>query len=90
MATVGEFVVTVVGSFDGERSHGTWTVVPGSGTGDLVGIVGTGSFKAGPSPQASYQLSHMSFRDTHLGSVGRPGLEPGTLGLRVPCSSQLS
>ena len=22
--------------------------------------------------------------------VGRPGLEPGTLGLKVPCSSQMS
>jgi Protein of unknown function (DUF3224) len=54
----GEFVLTALGSFDGELSQGTWTIVPGSGKGELVGIVGHGGFKAGPGPQASYQLSY--------------------------------
>jgi uncharacterized protein DUF3224 len=54
----GEFVLTAVGSFDGERSRGTWTIVPGSGKEDLAGIVGNGVFNAGPGPQASFQLSY--------------------------------
>lgn len=54
----GGFLVTAMGTFDGQRSEGTWTVVAGSGTGDLAGIVGTGMFKAGPGPQASFRLSY--------------------------------
>jgi hypothetical protein len=54
----GAFVLTATGSFDGQRSEGSWTVVPGSGTGDLAGIVGDGVFKAGPGSQASFQLSY--------------------------------
>jgi hypothetical protein len=54
----GGFVLTSVGRFDGERSEGSWTVVDGSGTGDLTGIVGKGGFTAGPGPQASYRLSY--------------------------------
>jgi hypothetical protein len=54
----GEFVMTSVGSHDGVRSHGTWTVVPRSGKGDLSGIVGNGSWRAGPGPQATFELSY--------------------------------
>jgi hypothetical protein len=54
----GAFVLTATGAFDGQQSEGEWTVVPGSGTGELAGIVGTGAFKAGPGPQASFQLSY--------------------------------
>jgi hypothetical protein len=54
----GGFVVTSVGTFDGQRSEGRWAVVPGSGRGDLAGIVGNGVWKAGPGPQASFRLSY--------------------------------
>jgi hypothetical protein len=42
----GTFVLTTSGSFDGEVAAGTWTVVEGSGTGELAGITGSGDFRA--------------------------------------------
>ena len=54
----GSFVLTASGRFDGQRSHGQWTIVSGSGTGELAGISGSGSFEAGPGPQATYTLSY--------------------------------
>ena len=43
----GSFVVQHVGAFDGGSAKGTLLVVPGSGTGDLRGLRGEGSFEAG-------------------------------------------
>jgi hypothetical protein len=54
----GTFVLTSVGSHDGIRSKGTWTIVPRSGTGELAGIVGNGVWAAGPGPQATFELSY--------------------------------
>ena len=54
----GAFVLSSAGSHDGQRSEGRWEVVSGSGQGDLVGITGTGSFTAGPGPQATFKLSY--------------------------------
>ena len=54
----GEFVLTSSGSHDGVRSTGTWTIVSASGKGDLSGIVGNGTWKAGPGPQATFELSY--------------------------------
>jgi hypothetical protein len=54
----GEFVMTSVGSHDGIQSRGIWTVVPGSGKGGLSGIVGGGTWQAGPGPQATFELSY--------------------------------
>ena len=54
----GEFVMTSVGSHDGVQSKGVWTIVQGTGKGDLMGIVGGGSWNAGPGPQATYVLSY--------------------------------
>lgn len=54
----GEFVMTSMGSHDGVQSKGIWTIVQGSGKGDLTGIVGGGSWKAGPGPQATFELSY--------------------------------
>jgi hypothetical protein len=54
----GEFVLTSFGSHDGIRSKGNWTIVPGSGKGDLAGIVGNGTWVAGPGPQATFELSY--------------------------------
>ena len=54
----GTFILTSAGSHDGVQSTGTWAVVPGSGTGDLSGIVGNGRWKAGPGPQATFELTY--------------------------------
>ena len=54
----GGFVLTATGHFDGKQSEGTWTVVRGSGHGELAGITGSGGFNAGPGPQATYRLSY--------------------------------
>jgi hypothetical protein len=42
----GSVVLETVGDFDGKVAKGAWTVVQGSGTGDLVGVTGTGGFEA--------------------------------------------
>jgi len=39
----GSFVTQVNGTFENGAAKSTWTVVPGSGTGDLRGIRGEGS-----------------------------------------------
>jgi len=54
----GEFVLTSLGSHDGIRSTGTWSIVPRSGKGELAGIVGNGVWTAGPGPQAKFELSY--------------------------------
>jgi hypothetical protein len=54
----GSFVVEATGDHDGKRSKGTWFVVPGSGTGDLTGLSGEGSFEAPGGPTASYGLEY--------------------------------
>ena len=42
----GSFVLEQRGTFAGEVVKATWTVVPSSGTGDLAGLRGEGSFVA--------------------------------------------
>ena len=42
----GSFVLHMEGKFDGGVATGDWLVVPGSGTGDLRGLRGKGSFAA--------------------------------------------
>lgn len=42
----GSFVLQTIGSFDGSEARGDWTVVPGSGSGDLRGLSGKGGFSA--------------------------------------------
>jgi uncharacterized protein DUF3224 len=54
----GEFVLTSVGSHDGVQSKGEWTIVSGSGKGELAGIAGGGTWKAGPGPQGTFELSY--------------------------------
>ncbi len=41
----GTFVLRISGTFDGTGARATWNVVPGSGTGELRGISGTGGFE---------------------------------------------
>jgi hypothetical protein len=54
----GSFVLTSVGDHDGRESRGRWEIVEGSGTHELAGISGSGSWHAGPGPQGTYRLSY--------------------------------
>ena len=56
LAPGGTFVIEANGEFDGGASEGAWQIVPGSGTGDLIGIQGEGGFEARSGPNASYHL----------------------------------
>ena len=47
-----------VGTFDGSKAVGELTVVSGSGTGDLSGISGTGSFDAPMGDSAALTLDY--------------------------------
>jgi hypothetical protein len=52
----GSVVLETLGEFDGRIASGTWTVIPGSATGDLTGITGKGRFEAPHGPNATYTL----------------------------------
>jgi len=54
----GSVVLESSGDHDGHRSHGTWRVVPGSGSGGLAGMEGEGKFDAPGGPEASYRLEY--------------------------------
>ena len=54
----GSLVMEAIGDFDGERSKGTWTILPGSATGALTGITGGGGFEASSGPNATYTLEY--------------------------------
>jgi Protein of unknown function (DUF3224) len=54
----GSFVLTLLGEFDGGAASGTWSVVPGSATGELDGLRGDGGFEAPLGPQASVTLEY--------------------------------
>jgi hypothetical protein len=54
----GSFIIAASGAFNGKASHGTWSVVEGSGTAGLEGITGTGSFDAPGGPHATYTLDY--------------------------------
>jgi hypothetical protein len=54
----GEFVLETSGAFDGKVAAGEWTVVPGSGTGELRGLRGTGGFSAPLGSEASITLDY--------------------------------
>ncbi len=54
----GSFLVETTGDFDGKTAEGEWTVIPDSGTGDLAGISGEGSFGAPHGSQAEYELDY--------------------------------
>ncbi|RKT17060.1 uncharacterized protein DUF3224 [Streptomyces sp. 1114.5] len=41
----GSFVLHVRGTFDGAGAHVTWDVVPGSGSGELAGLTGSGGYE---------------------------------------------
>ena len=47
----GNFVLQHSGADDGHKATGTWLVVPGSGTGELRGLHGQGTFSAARNEQ---------------------------------------
>ena len=54
----GSLVMESVGDHDGKRSEGHWHVIPGSGTGELAGIRGEGSFEAPGGAEVNYRLDY--------------------------------
>ena len=54
----GSFIIAAQGEFNGTSSHGTWSIIEGSGTAGLEGITGTGSFEAPSGPRATYRLDY--------------------------------
>jgi hypothetical protein len=54
----GSVVLQTVGTFDGTEARGDWTVVPGSGTDELAGLTGRGSWNAPHGRQASLSLDY--------------------------------
>jgi uncharacterized protein DUF3224 len=54
----GSFVVESNGDFDGGEAKGTWSVIAGSGTGDLVGLTGEGTFAAPLGEKATIGLTY--------------------------------
>jgi uncharacterized protein DUF3224 len=54
----GSFVIEVSADHTGKSSHGSWSIVGNSGTGELAGITGTGSFDAPGGPTATYELDY--------------------------------
>ena len=54
----GAFVLAAEGDHEGGSSRIRLTVVPGSGTGELVGIDGTGSMTAPGGPEGTYELQY--------------------------------
>ena len=54
----GSVVIETIADHTGKASHGSWSIVGGSGTGDLAGITGSGSFDAPGGPKATYELEY--------------------------------
>ena len=54
----GGFVIASTGTFDGKVAEGPWTVVEGSGRGDLAGISGSGHFSAPLGGGATFRLDY--------------------------------
>jgi hypothetical protein len=54
----GTFVLSTAGSFDGQTASGTWTVLVGSGTDELAGLTGTGTFTAPSGGEPTVSLDY--------------------------------
>src|SRR6266545_4016262 len=54
----GTFVLQDAGTVEGNVVSGEWFVVPGSGTGQLAGLRGTGGFRANLGESAEVHLDH--------------------------------
>lgn len=54
----GTFVLETAGDFDGQMARWEATVIPGSGTGELTGLRGSGRFGAVHGPEATYEIEY--------------------------------
>jgi hypothetical protein len=54
----GSFVIEMNGTFDGKVAESTWSVVPGSGSGELAGLTGEGTFHSPHGTKADYSLAY--------------------------------
>jgi hypothetical protein len=54
----GTFVLQDAGTVQGNVVSGEWFVVPGSGTGELAGLCGSGAFRANLGESAQVHLDH--------------------------------
>lgn len=54
----GSFVLQHTGSYDGQTATAQYEVVPGSGTNQLAGLSGAGSFSAGHAEQHAMTLDY--------------------------------
>ena len=54
----GSFVIQINGSFDGTTARNEHSVVPGSGTGELTGLRGTGSAVTLDEKRSSFALDY--------------------------------
>jgi Protein of unknown function (DUF3224) len=54
----GTFLLQDAGTVEGNVVSGEWFVVPGSGTGELAGLRGTGGFRANLGEGAQVHLDH--------------------------------
>jgi len=54
----GSFILEDRGTLTGDQVDGSWSIVPGSGTGELAGISGDGGFKAKLGQHASITLDY--------------------------------
>jgi hypothetical protein len=54
----GTVVLRTVGVFDGREAKAEWSIVPGSGTGELEGVSGEGGFAAPTEGEPAAQLEY--------------------------------
>jgi hypothetical protein len=54
----GSFVVQADGEFADGEARSRWQIVPGSGTGGLIGIAGTGTSAATAGPSGTFALDY--------------------------------
>ena len=54
----GSFVIEATSDHDGKQSSGTWRILDGTGSGELAGISGDGTFEATGGRTVSYRLDY--------------------------------
>lgn len=54
----GSFVLETAATFDGQQVKGAWSVLSGSGTGELAGLRGDGTFAAPLGSDATFSLDY--------------------------------
>ena len=54
----GSFLIETHGTFDGKTAQGDWALIENSGTDDLAGISGEGTFGAPHGSTAEYQIDY--------------------------------